>query len=141
MTPPVPGDEEQLTEAFSNVIQNAIQAVGEEGVIQIETVLSEDIFNYSGEGSEKHARVEVRDSGVGIPNEDMGRIFRPFYTTKPGDSGLGLYIAKQIIEMHNGTIEIKSRKGQMTTVIIKLPICGQDNQKKPDNGGDSGATF
>jgi len=128
--PPVPGDEEQLKEAFSNIIQNAVQAIGEEGLIQIETVLSDQVPDSFGKEIAKCARVEIRDTGVGISKEDMDRVFKPFYSTRPDGSGLGLYITKQVIEMHKGTIEINSEEGQMTTVVVHLPIC----QGKVKNG-------
>ena len=70
--------------------------------------------------------VEVSDSGAGIRPSDLERIFEPFFTTKPSGTGLGLPIAKQIIEMHGGTVTVQSREGSGTTIRILLPINDQE---------------
>jgi signal transduction histidine kinase len=67
-------------------------------------------------------KMTVTDTGKGIPSEKLQDIFNPFFTTKPKGTGLGLAISRKIIEDHGGTIEIKSKVGEGTTCIVKLPI-------------------
>ena len=68
------------------------------------------------------ALVSVADTGEGIPEENLDKIFDPFFTTKKGGTGLGLSICYGIVKSHEGEIEVKSRPGQGTTVIVKLPL-------------------
>ncbi len=63
-----------------------------------------------------------RDNGMGIPEEDLERVFDPFYSTRTGGTGLGLPISKTIIEQNGGRIRISSRSGQGTEVIVTLPM-------------------
>jgi signal transduction histidine kinase len=69
-------------------------------------------------------QISVSDTGIGIPPENLEKIFDAFYTTKPAGegSGLGLYIVKQIIEKHQGCISVKSELGKGTTVFVKFPL-------------------
>ena len=64
----------------------------------------------------------VADTGKGIPEEDLERVFTPFYTTKHGGSGLGLAISHQIIQEHKGSIEVESNPNQGTTFRVNLPV-------------------
>jgi two-component system NtrC family sensor kinase len=68
------------------------------------------------------AVVSVADTGEGIQEENLDRIFDPFFTTKKGGTGLGLSICYGIVKSHEGEIEVTSRPGQGTTVIVKLPL-------------------
>ena len=68
------------------------------------------------------AVVTVADTGEGIPEENMDRIFDPFFTTKKGGTGLGLSICYNIVKSHGGEIEVKSRTGQGTTILVSLPL-------------------
>jgi two-component system sensor histidine kinase HydH len=71
-------------------------------------------------------RVEVRDTGVGIAPQDLGRIFDPYFTTKPSGAGLGLAIVQKIVDAHGGEIRVESTPGQGTTVTILLPAKNQE---------------
>ena len=66
--------------------------------------------------------ISVIDNGVGIPEENLDRIFDPFFTTKKGGTGLGLSICYNIVKSHGGDIEVKSRVGQGTTILVSLPL-------------------
>jgi len=66
--------------------------------------------------------VTVADTGEGIPEENLDRIFGPFFTTKKGGTGLGLSICYNIVKSHGGDIEVKSRVGQGTTILVSLPL-------------------
>jgi len=103
-------DEALIASVLVNVILNAIQAMPGGGRL---TLISEN--------NQGLAVAEVADTGVGVPGEDLQRVFEPFYTTKSRGLGLGLPYARKVIEQHRGEIEILSKLGQGTRVIIKLP--------------------
>jgi signal transduction histidine kinase len=103
---------EKLRQAFLNIIINALQATPPGGRVTISTMLYETTF----------CEIRFRDSGPGINKETLARIFEPFFTTKPDGTGLGLAITKNIIENHNGTIEISSVQKEGTTVTVRLPL-------------------
>ena len=104
-------DRAQLKQAFYNLIRNALQAMRAGGILRIRT-----------EATDSHLVVSVIDTGQGISAEQMGRIFEPYYTTKPDGTGLGLMIVQRIVRDHGGTIDVESDAGRGTTVRIKLPI-------------------
>ncbi len=115
--PPVIGDEEQLKQLFTNIILNASQAMEEvnrkEGDLIIGTKLSKD---------KKYSITYVTDCGKGINKKNFESIFDPFFTTKgEKGTGLGMAVAKEIIDSHNGKIEIKSKENSGTTMSISLP--------------------
>ena len=94
-----------------NLIKNAVEAMPEGGKIRI---------GASVKGS--NALIEVEDTGIGIPEENMKEIFRPFFTTKPKGLGLGLAVCKKLIEAQGGEISVKSKIGKGTKFKIKIPI-------------------
>lgn len=107
-------DSGQVRQVFLNIILNAIQAMPAGGELAISTgrAMSEGT-----EGME----IAIRDTGVGIPKEDIADIFQPFFTTKEEGTGLGLAISFGIIKAHNGDIEVTSEVGKGTTFRIFLP--------------------
>jgi hypothetical protein len=113
--PPVWVDGKQLQQVFFNIIINAIQAMKDGGTLLLQTDLSEV------RGKEV-VRVLVGDSGPGIKPQDLEMIFAPFFTTKTQGTGLGLAICRQLMEQQGGTIEINSRLGEGTRVVITLPV-------------------
>jgi PAS domain S-box-containing protein len=104
-------DRAQLKQAFYNLIKNALQASRAGGILRIRT-----------EASETHIVVSFVDTGYGISPEQIGRIFEPYYTTKPEGSGLGLMIVQRIVREHGGTIDVESDTTRGTTVRLKLLI-------------------
>jgi signal transduction histidine kinase len=66
-------------------------------------------------------KVSIGDEGVGIPPEDVERIFKMYYTTKPEGTGIGLALVRRVVDLHHGSIEIRSTVGQGTSVIVGLP--------------------
>jgi len=114
--PPVVMDKEQMKQVFLNILLNAIDATPENGTITVGTRLVER------NGYQDFAQIIVRDTGRGIPKEDLDRIFIPFYTTKHQGSGLGLAISHQIVQEHHGSIEVESEEGQGTTFCVNLSI-------------------
>jgi two-component system, sporulation sensor kinase E len=108
--PRVPLDPAQLKQALVNLIKNAMQAMTRGGLLTLST----------GSGREG-VWVSVRDTGCGIPEEQINRIFEPFYTTKKKGSGLGLMIVQRIVREHEGLIKLESHRGRGTTFRIWLP--------------------
>jgi signal transduction histidine kinase len=111
--PLVEGNPRNLQQVFLNLFLNATQAMPEGGSLEIRA-------DRDGE----FVRVAVEDTGIGIPEEDLEKIFEPFYTTKEAGegTGLGLSVSYSIIEKHGGRIEIESRVGEGTTFLVFLPI-------------------
>ncbi|MBF0525448.1 MAG: MCP four helix bundle domain-containing protein [Deltaproteobacteria bacterium] len=114
--PGVMADPEQLKEVLVNLLLNACDAMGDGGAIQI----SEEMGRTKTLG--EAVIVRVRDDGPGIPESVLDKIFQPFFSTKDEGSGLGLSIAKRIIEEHGGRIQVQSGEDQGTTFTIALPF-------------------
>jgi len=108
---PIEGDRAQLKQLFLNVFLNAVQAMPAGGELTVEAMRREG----------QKAVVSVRDTGEGIPEENLDRIFDPFFTTKKSGTGLGLSICYNIVRSHGGEIEVKSKPGRGTTILISLP--------------------
>lgn len=103
------GDGELLSQALLNLLKNAVEASSSAPVL------------VEGRRNKKRVEIRVRDEGPGIPPEAIARVFEPFYTTKEKGLGIGLFLAKKIVEAHGGTIEARSRKGEGTEFRIELP--------------------
>jgi len=114
--PSTPIDAGQMQQVLVNLVKNAIQAMTKGGTLTLQT----------GEGSDG-VWVSVSDTGGGIPQEQINRIFEPFYTTKKKGSGLGLMIVQRIVRAHGGRIELESQVGRGTTFRIWLPL----HERKP----------
>ena len=110
--PLMAADEELLRQAFLNILLNACQAMPTGGTVAIST---------EQEGGEI-VRVSIADTGVGIPPEDIDKIFHLYYTTKPGGSGIGLSLVFRVAQMHDGSIEVSSEVGRGTTMVVRLPV-------------------
>ncbi|MCX7912832.1 MAG: ATP-binding protein, partial [Dehalococcoidales bacterium] len=110
--PPVKTDPEQMSRVFANIISNAIQAMNAQGGELAINAGTEDGYIW----------VKFRDTGCGIPEENLNRIFEPLFTTKPKGIGLGLAISKRLTEQNGGKIEVESQVGKGTTFTIKLPL-------------------
>lgn len=107
----VRADEQALRSVFNNLFINAIQAMGEKGGELRVSVSEKDGF----------VEVEVSDTGIGIPPENIPKIFEPYFSTKETGTGLGLAIVKRIVDEHKGKIEVESKVGVGTRFILKLP--------------------
>lgn len=114
--PRVLGDPGRLQDVLINILNNAIDASYEGGQIYIISTVSS--------GPQKELQIFVSDTGVGIPEDDRDKVFDPFFTTKGvgQGTGLGLYVAYEIIKEHGGTITLDSEVGKGTTAIISLPL-------------------
>jgi signal transduction histidine kinase len=117
--PSIMVDAEQLKQVLLNILLNAIQAIEKEGQIWIETRVVQITHE---EKIEPYVQIEIRDTGVGIPPENIDHVFDPFFSTKPEGSGLGLAISHQIIHEHGGFIDVESEVGKGTSFRINLPL-------------------
>jgi two-component system sensor histidine kinase HydH len=104
-------DPDRMTQVFLNLFLNALAAMDRGGVLSVNVTRHD-------EGS---LRVSVTDTGAGIRKGDIGRVFDPYYTTKPSGTGLGLAIVHRIVEAHGGEIRLESEPGKGTTFTILLP--------------------
>jgi two-component system, sporulation sensor kinase E len=108
--PAVRLDRQQIKQVFFNLIKNALEAMPDGGSLKI-------VFGVG----DAFVETSFIDSGVGIPQEELGRIFEPYHTTKKKGSGLGLMIVQRIVEDHGGEIEVASKLGQGACFKIRLP--------------------
>lgn len=109
--PAVMLDPGQIRQVFYNLVKNAMEAMPDGGSLGIAV-----------SAGDAYVRIDFLDSGVGIPEEALGRIFEPYHTTKAKGTGLGLMIVKRIVEAHGGQIEVASREGKGTRFRILLPL-------------------
>jgi len=123
-------DREQMKQVFMNLILNAIQAMQEGGSINIST---RAVSRNSAEPSGEFVQVEVRDSGIGIPEENVQHIFDPFFTSKDEGSGLGLAVSHQIVQEHGGFVTVESTVGKGTAFFVHVPV-GKPMRPAAPNG-------
>jgi signal transduction histidine kinase len=109
--PKILGDAEILRSVFNNLFLNAAQAMKNEGG-NLNVILST---------FDEYVRIEIKDTGIGIPEENLDKIFEPYFSTKDTGTGLGLAIVQKIVEDHNGLIEVESEESVGTTFTVRLP--------------------
>jgi len=111
--PILAGDQARLQQVFLNILSNAIDAIGKDGLIRVESELTETAV-----------QVRITDNGAGIPVEFQNKVFDPFFTTKSSGkgTGLGLWVSYDIMEKMGGSIRFKSKVGKGTTFTINIPI-------------------
>jgi len=119
--PNVRGDEAKLLQVFLNIIKNGAEATKRGGRIEISTCPSKESVRQGGR-VKRWALISIRDTGKGITEEDMKKIFIPFYTKKRHGTGIGLALSKKIIKDHGGIIKVKSAKDKGTTFSIYIPF-------------------
>ncbi len=130
---PVEVDEGQITQVVNNLVINAVQAMPGGGVLSIRA--SNEIVDESGllplkKGN--YVKVSFSDTGQGIPEENLGRIFDPYFSTREMASGLGLAIAYSIISKHGGFIDVSSKKGEGSVFTVYLPASSDAIYHEPD---------
>ena len=109
--PEIEIDADQVQQVLANMITNAVEAMPEGGKLTI-----------AARGKDECLEVEIADTGCGIPQETVGKIFDPLFTTRAKGIGLGLALCKAIIDRHEGYIQVESQVGKGTTFTIKLPL-------------------
>ena len=110
-----------ISQVLVNVVVNAFHAMPHGGRCRISAC------ERSREGG-RSVEVPVQDTGVGIPQQDLQRVFEPFYTTKSGGTGLGLAIAYRIMQDHGGSIHLSSSPGSGTTMVLRFPVSARHPQ-------------
>ena len=122
------GDAEQLNQTFVNFFLNAIQAMGEDGTLTVQTSIieSKKSIPLVREAQAACIQVEIQDTGCGISQEEVGRIFDPFFTTKSTGVGLGLSVSHGIIQEHEGTVDVESEQGKGTVFHLQFPLVGEE---------------
>ena len=110
-----------LRRAVLNLVQNALEAMPQGGALTL-----------AGRRMPTHVQLQVRDTGNGIPAEQFTTIFEPLYTTKPGGTGLGLYIVQEIVAAHGGQVTVESMKGVGTTFTLTLPRAVGETGQAPE---------
>ncbi len=115
--PPVLIDEKQVQQVLFNIIINAIQSMRDGGTLTVTT-------DKASHEDRTFIRLTITDTGHGISEENLSKIFTPFFTTKTQGTGLGLPICRQLLEQNGGTLDVESRINEGTTFIIELPASG-----------------
>jgi PAS domain S-box-containing protein len=115
--PEIEVDKSQISQVFSNLILNAIQAMPSGGELKIATLAGKKIENMLQE-----VKIQISDTGYGIAEETVKKLFDPFYTTKYGGTGLGLTITHSIVDGHRGYIDVESKVGKGTAFTVTLPV-------------------
>jgi signal transduction histidine kinase len=100
-----------MRRVFTNLVTNALQAMPEGGQLTITASQPEEVV-----------LISVQDTGVGIPEEDLPKLFHPLYTTKAKGVGLGLAVCQRLVEAHGGSITVESQVGRGSTFTVKLPV-------------------
>ncbi len=113
-------DENQIEQVLVNILLNAIQAIDNNGTISIKT---------SANTKENELKIEITDSGCGIAQEQIDKIFDPFFSTKSKGTGLGLAVSYGIINSHEGNIKVDSRPGEGTRFTITLPLLSSSDKE------------
>jgi len=114
-------NKEQIRQVLNNIINNAVEAMEEGGLLSIGTRVVQT------SGKKKYAEIVVSDTGCGIKEEDLNKIFEPFFTKKTRGTGLGLAIVNHLVEGYKGKIEIESTEGKGTRCRLLLPVEKDEN--------------
>lgn len=121
-------DKSQITQVVVNMLLNAIQAIGEEGSVTVQSYTSRN---------QKNIVIEITDTGSGISPENIPKIFDPFFSTKSSGTGLGLAVSYGIIQKHNGQIHTLSDPGKGTQFVIQIPVTHDISSKGTNEHGNT----
>jgi two-component system nitrogen regulation sensor histidine kinase GlnL len=119
--PQIDGDEAKLLQVFLNIIKNSVESMKKDGRIEITTSPSKESFLDHGK-IKRWVLISIKDSGKGIPEEDIKKIFLPFYTKKKSGTGIGLALSKKVIKDHGGFIKVKSQINKGTVFHLYMPF-------------------
>lgn len=129
---PIPkwyGNVTELREAFLNLFLNAVQAIGTKGTIEIGAC-----YQRANEAIE----VRISDSGPGISEENLARVFQPFFTTRDGAMGLGLFVTQQVVDAYGGTIRVEPQQGKGAAFVLTFPSQTMPAAKQVRAGAERG---
>jgi two-component system, sporulation sensor kinase E len=121
-------DREQIKQAFYNVIKNSLEAMRRHGTLRIRT-----------DQDDTYVIVSFIDTGGGMSAESLGRVFEPYFTTKPSGTGLGLLIVRRIVREHGGELSIETNQGKGLILTVRLPYV--DKRIRMLEGGENKARF
>jgi signal transduction histidine kinase len=110
----IKADDGQLKEVFHNILNNSVESINDEGLVTVRAERRDD----------QSVRITIRDTGEGISEDVIERIFDPFYSNKAKGTGLGLAVCRKLVDLHNGDIEVRSVEGEGTEVTVHLPVNG-----------------
>ena len=119
--PQIQGDEAKLLQVFLNIMKNAAESMNKGGRLEIKTSPSRESFVDRGK-IKRWVQISIKDTGKGIPEKDLKKIFLPFYTKKKSGTGIGLAVSKKIIKDHGGFITVESQADKGTAFHIYLPF-------------------
>ena len=111
--PPVRGERVRLSHAFNSLLSNALEAMPEGGLLEVAAKVSPNA---------RTVQVKIRDNGIGIPRDQLPRVFAPFFTSKRKGLGLGLPLVKRIVTRFGGSVSITSESGQGSEIVVELPV-------------------
>ncbi len=131
----VEADRGQIAQVIQNIVLNAVQAMPEGGTVTVKATNHRVAEGKPGLPPGSYVKISIRDTGVGIPEENLSRIFDPYFTTKETGCGLGLSIAYSIVKRHGGKIEVESKPGRGSTFHIYLPATGRKVPKREKEEG------
>lgn len=139
--PQIHADPQQIQQVFLNIALNAVQAMPEGGTLTVKSrAISYRPPIIGGKpltaSVDEFVEVAISDTGIGIPSEDLKKVFQPFLTTKAQGTGLGLAIASRIIEQHGGQLRVESEVGKGSTFWITLPIRAEHTGRSQDNASE-----
>jgi signal transduction histidine kinase len=138
--PPFLMDRGQLRQVFENLFLNAMEAMGDRGELTVETSVvpapASASTPYRPEGTspnpwqsfERYVVIRVSDTGPGIADENLDKLFYPFFTTKKQGSGVGLSMAKKIVDSHRGVVDVESRPGGGAEFTVRLPLAEESRE-------------
>lgn len=114
-------DENQIEQVFVNLLLNAIQSIHDKGMISIVSIMDLD---------QNCARIDIKDTGCGISQKHLSKIFEPFFSTKAKGTGLGLAVSYRIVKNHGGDIQVVSEAGEGTCFTVELPVRNQSPRNR-----------
>jgi two-component system sensor histidine kinase HydH len=117
---PVHVDPDRLTQCLLNLYLNAIQAMPDGGIMSLNCTMD----------AQSHVLIRIKDTGNGIPADDLSKIFNPYFTTKGKGTGLGLAIVHKIVEAHHARIKVESTAGKGSTFILQIPFHSKKSQEE-----------
>ena len=133
-------DKDLTAKALYHILQNSVEAVTRPAIGEKRKTVKVSLF-----GDGRSVGISISDKGEGIPKKDLGRIFEPFFSTRPDRVGLGLTFAKRVVEEQGGTIQVESRLRKGTTLTVTFP---KDRRRKvrfeqlsPPSNSDSFQSF
>ena len=121
-TPPVPHDADQLQQVFINLIKNSAEASSDGATVRVRIAAIAPAGRGRPRGQRAGVVARVEDPGSGISREHLKNVFEPFFTTRTGGTGLGLYVCHEIVKRHGGALSVQSEIGRGTTFSVELPL-------------------